>query len=453
MDRGAGLLRPIELRAEREEGWSRTAVGKKQGLRPMLPQFRLGVEVIQQLEGMREEAIQAGNGVLLGVRSSPLHYLSVRVEALRRQSRPGKGLAGDYAITVGRLEGVEAVALEQILRELDRQRDNEPVEPLHLCKTLCCVYKEKGNSGLLRIRMKVIYPAVSLQFTPIAPLKVVSTPLSVQLLKTTKQSGSFLWGLIALDKRKRVVLLLPSDPHTTHYAMAGIWATNLPPLPSSPTKSPFLHPLIWSLSIHYLHQSSLFPRVSPDPAHHVFLFLYIASTSAKFCEVSSGGETTGWGWMEVERRLDTSAAVVVGFGKEEEKARELGREMSTTEVGRREHIEAQPSRPSLQKDSKYPYQPLTCRPAQSQVVSPALSPRSSLDLSPSFPATKPHKPSLSSAYVRKSAEEATLIGFKMRDLHMETDFQVPRIRYESESESSDDESFQRIKQKYQQLLH
>lgn len=444
MDRRSGLLRPIVLRAEQEEGWSRTAVGKKQGLRPMLPQFSLCAELLQQLDRVCEEAQTGGNTVLLGVRSSPQHYLSVRVEELRRHTRAGRGLAGDYAITVGRLEGAESCALDQLLRELEKRSGDEPVEPLHLCKTLCCVYKEKANSGILRIRLMAVYPVLSLQFTPIAPLKVASTPLSVQLLKRSNHSGSFLWGLIALDKGKRAVLLLPTDPHTTRYSMAGIWAANLPVLPSQPS-SPYLHPLIWSLSVYYLHLSASFPRISPDPAHHVFLFLCINNYAARFCEVSSGGEAAGWGRVEVERRVRTSAAVVIGFGSEE-KSRELGREMSTAEVG--EQLKGMSSRP---KDSQYQVQ--TSRPAQSLVVSPVLSPRSSVDFSPLFAVPRPHRHYGSTGFPRKSAEEALLLGHKMRNLHMETDFPVPQIRYESGSSSSDEESFKRIEQKYLKLLH
>ena len=434
------------LRAEREEGWNRTAVGKKQGLRPMLPQFRLGVELLQQLESGGEEVWTGGKAVLLGVRSSPQHYLSVRMDALQRHTRPVKGLAGDYAITVGRLEGAESLALEQLLRDVEKRSGDEPAEPLHLCKTLCCVYKERLNSGVLRIRLKAVYPVVSLQFTPIAPLKVVSTPLSVQLLKRTKQSGSFLWGFIALDTGKRAVLLLPTDSHALRYSMSGIWTANLPSLPSQPS-CPYLHPLIWSLSVHYIHLSASFPRISPDPAHHVFLFLYIHNSTTRFCEVSSGGEAAGWGWTEVERRVETGTAVVVGFGSEEK-----SRAMSTAEVG--EQLKGLSSHSSLPKDSKYPFQPLTCRPAQSQVVSPMLSPRSSLDFSPLLPVPRPpHTHHGSTGFPRKSAEAATFQGHKMRKLHMEADFPVPQIRYESVSSSSDEDSFKRIEQKYLKLLH
>ena len=141
--------------------------------------------------------------------------------------------------------------------------------------------------------------------------------------------------------------------------------------------------------------------------------------------------------MEVERRVETSAAAVIGFGREEK-----SREMTTTEVG---PVHSRPSLPT------YPYQPLTCRPSQSQAVSPALSPRSSFDFS-STPVKPPKSHRHNTAYVRKSVEEVTLISQKLRDFHMETDFQIPRIRYESESESSDEECLRRIQQKYQGLL-
>lgn len=420
----------------------------------MLPQFRLGTEVLQLVEGLNEQEVKSLRGVMIGVRTSPVHYLSVRVDDLQLSPLPHKPLSTDYPISISPAHVSDRLLLDSLQQEIAHR---ESIEPLHLWKTTCSFHKDLVP-GVLRVHMKVVYPDVSLQFTPIAPLKIVSTPLSVQLLKEKRTSGNYMSGVLAMDRGKRVVLLLPGDPLVSRYPMVGVWASNLPALPSTPQKSqssPYLHPLTWSSTIHYLHLSATHTRISPDPSNNVILFLYIEGNSARFFEINTENES-GWKTIETDKRIDVKSAVVIGFSREEEKIREL----PTTEIRK---ITRNPSIPiitNIPEDRKFPYKKqITCRPAQSQAVSPLLSPRSSVDHSPLIRKSSRDGNEKRREYVRKSAEEAVVMGVKMRNLKaneaespVKPDLQIPRIRYESESDSSDEETTERIQQKYLHLL-
>lgn len=322
----------------------------------MLPQFRLTQEV---LEAVWQLAKGPGrlSGSLIGTKSSPHHYLSVKVEDCRWQVKASSRSVGDYMVTLLPY-GVEPyelqIAWERLVQEISSKTDDVPVEPLHICKSFCGFVALQSPARLV-LRFTVLHPSIPLQFTPVPQVKIVNTSLSVQLVKETKRTVKFLTGYLTQDQNKRIVVLLPSDPNCGKYPMAGIWATGLPK-PTSPVSDkqrnfPFLHPLIWAAAVRYLQTSALRSRISPSPETHTFLFIYF-DPMPRFYEVSvpQGAEMAGWKTTTVEKVVAIDSPAIISFSNDEEKSD--GSVTSSQELGDSGLTTRAPSTASSTEDFK-----------------------------------------------------------------------------------------------------
>ena len=101
------------------------------------------------------------------------------------------------------------------------------IEPVKLVKGLFSFTRPAKGSDTIRALMTVLYPKVDIQFTPILPLKIVSTPLSISVT-ARKQTKGFQSGFLTLDQSKRVIPLMYTDPMTLKYPLVGVWIANIP---------------------------------------------------------------------------------------------------------------------------------------------------------------------------------------------------------------------------------
>jgi len=318
---------PLPQTAQRLCFWSREAQGKRQGLRgSMLPQFKLAPEVLQAVWQLAKGPGRL-SGALIGTKSSPYHYLTVKVEDCRWQVKSSTRSVGDYMVTLVP-NGVEVselqTAWERLVQDLSSKTDDVPVEPLQVCKTFCGFVALQSPARLV-LRFSVLHPAIALQFTPVPQVKIVSSALSVQLVKDTKRPSKCLTGYLTQDQSKRIVVLLPSDPNSAKYPMAGIWATGLPKhvgvVSEKHRQFPFLHPLIWAAAVRYLQTSAIRSRISPSPETHTFLFIYFDPVP-RFYEVSAqGADPAAWKVTTVEKIVPVdNSPVVITMSQDEEKS-------------------------------------------------------------------------------------------------------------------------------------
>ena len=260
----------------------------------MLPQFKISPEVLRTLYQLASTPGVPSrlSGSMIGTKSSPHHFLSLKIEDCKWHVKQGGRAVGDFMVTLrGERDGERReleLAWDNLMHDVVSRSDDVPLEPLHLCKSFC-YFSPLSSPPRLRLHFTVLHPSLSLQFTPIPPLKISSSPLSVQLVKDTKKATRFLSGYLSIDQSKRAVVLLQSDPNVGRYPMMGVWATGVQRVAGEAEKMrmfPFLHPLVWSAAVRYLHTSTIRSRLSPSPESHTFLFIYF-DPIPHFYEVSS----------------------------------------------------------------------------------------------------------------------------------------------------------------------
>ena len=300
------FLRKIAISASSAVLWNRTAMGKAIAIRAssMIPQFKISSEALEVMWTIAS-SVEPRNqltGYLIGHKYSPKHYLSVKLSEcqwnINRLLRP----QGDYSIQLFpmRLESPAAEILELdrheidsllgiIQTNLDTPRDDVNLEPLDICKAAVAFSIDKMNQ-MLYMKCELVHPSASLHFTPIQPLKLVSSPLTAQLIQEVKgRKGRFQTGFLTLDQSRRVLPMLVTDPMAYRCGLVGMWVSGVPvpsQLPDNGRYNALTHPLIWTAAIRYLQSSTIKDRVSPSPEQNAFLFIHF-SASTKFYEVST----------------------------------------------------------------------------------------------------------------------------------------------------------------------
>lgn len=310
------FLRKITINAGSAVLWNRTPQGKAiaSHASSMIPQFKLTSEALEVMwtVGAGVETRNPLTGFLVGHKFSPKHYLSVKLAEcqwhISRATRP----QGDYAIQLfpTRLESPAAEMLEierheidallsTIQASLDSVRDDVSLEPLDICKAAIAFSIDKMNQ-MLYMKCELVHPSASLQFTPIQPLKLVSSPLTAQLIQEVKgRKGKFQTGFLTLDQSKRVLPMLVTDPMAYRCGLVGMWVSGVPApatISDNSRYSPLTHPLVWTAAMRYLQSSTIKDRVSPSPEQNTFLFIHF-SANTKFYEVATLEESV---WRTVQ---------------------------------------------------------------------------------------------------------------------------------------------------------
>ena len=286
------ILRQISLQGSVSELWNRSPQGKQILLRmqSMLPQFKITSEVLQQLWSLTPERIK-GSGICTAYKYSPAHFLSLKVTEVHFLMRGQVMPPADYllylsaqsaALSPDRLKSDDKI-FDKMMKSIERHVAREQfLEPLDICRTLVVFAADKASEKL-QLKCEILYPAVSMQFTPISPLKLVSTPLSVRLTQNKREK--FQAGYLTMDQSGRVLPLLPSDPLAYKYPIVGIWVTGVPETQSSKA-CPIMHPLVWANCIQFLENINIKDKISPCLEDNCFLFLHF-SIKPKFYEAST----------------------------------------------------------------------------------------------------------------------------------------------------------------------
>lgn len=115
---------------------------------------------------------------------------------------------------------VDEKMLEKMMESINRRVNREQlIEPLDILR-VCIAFAADKKTKRLLLKCELIFPSVTLQFTPISPLKLVSTPLSVKLTKNTIER--YQYGFLTLDQSGRALPLLITDPLAYQYPLVGV---------------------------------------------------------------------------------------------------------------------------------------------------------------------------------------------------------------------------------------
>jgi hypothetical protein len=268
----------------------------------MLPEFKITAELLNAIWVKCSNLDSRRPELLRGYKYSSNHYLSIKFTSAMWQTRCDTRDATDITSKIYLTPSTNLSLNETtcdkihatILRKLNRLTDSY-IEPTDLCK-LVIVFHASTSSPTLFMKGTLIYPKVSLTFSQMSSVKLVSTRLSRELI-SRKLEEKVQMGVLTMDQEKRALPLNLNDPQATVYPLVGIWVSGVPG-----DSSPVNHPLVWSACLRYLQMNVAKEKISPNPRTHSFL-LIIFTIKPKFYEVSTVGDPI-WHTLEVAHEVE-----------------------------------------------------------------------------------------------------------------------------------------------------
>lgn len=279
----------IDFKASTLELYDRTAQGKVIGLRmqSMLPKITIPPHILQVLCSSTK---QKKVGVCTAFKLSPTHYLTLNAAECSWIDNSGLPIA-DYLIYL-KPASISKIAdhllhedklLENFVKSMEKIiAKKQKTEVLDLCRTMIMFATERNSQKLL-LRCEIVFPYANLIFTPVATLKLVSSTLTKRLVQM--QTGAFLNGFLTMDQNSRVVPLDFDDKHVMDYPIVGIWVKGIPQTNSLAKTVNLIHPLVWAACLQYILFTGFKEKVSACPQNCTFLFVDF-SNKPKFYEVS-----------------------------------------------------------------------------------------------------------------------------------------------------------------------
>ncbi|CAG9315052.1 unnamed protein product [Blepharisma stoltei] len=286
--------REINLNAVVSDLWPRQPQGKRFVLRmnSILPQFKITNDVLRSLWDFSNNPESHVSGLMTAFKYSPSHYLSLKTQEVSWLSRGEPTPIADYLIPLiyqhelnAEHLHIEEKIIENMMNSIDRRINREKlIEPLDILR-VCAAFSADEKGQRLLLKCELLFPAVTLQFTPIAPLKLVSTPLSIKLTKNSLER--YQYGFLTLDQSGRALPLLITDPLAYKYPLVGVWVSGVPESKNS-KQSSIVHPLVWAACVQFIESKSIREKISPSPEDMTILFLHF-NGKPKYYEVSCQG--------------------------------------------------------------------------------------------------------------------------------------------------------------------
>ena len=286
--------KPVELKAKHQELWNREPTDKRIVLRAnsMLPQLKLASEFLESLWSFSSQPKGGLTGIGAGYKNQGSGFLSIRVTESHWLARGESLPLADYLTYLSpQFYAPNSSSLhpnpkyfDKIKRSIGRRVNRlKVIEPIDLCR--CCIaFSCDEDYQKLLFKCVLFFPAVTLQFTPIKPLRLVTCSLSNQLVEG---KSHFEYGYLTMDQSRRLFPLSLED--TKEYPLVGVWVVGIPNHRKTYARyNPLSHPLVWASCVQFLECQTPLKKLSPDPQNNTFLLVNF-SKKPKFYEVETKG--------------------------------------------------------------------------------------------------------------------------------------------------------------------
>jgi len=147
------------------------------------------------------------------------------------------------------------------------------------------------SDELLNLSWYWVYPKINLTFTPLPAFKIISNPLSKELFYNSKES--FRTGLVSMDNKSRLVMMLGSDPMAQQYPCVGIWISGLSP------KKRVSRSALWAACARYILSENLRKLVNTNSSFIAVVF----DDNLNFYEVGIENKLS-WCSKEIEKTVE-----------------------------------------------------------------------------------------------------------------------------------------------------
>lgn len=229
----------------------------------------------------------------------PLNSRELELQEIQFLSRIKKN---EVLIKLIHSEGIEREVFEAVLSGIMNKIDSfeEYLSHNDICVTLIQYYMYKNS---LRTYFHLIYPEVNFVYQPINTIKIVSTPLSMNLIKKEDYTYKFQTGYLTMDQKRRILPLKVKDKNILKYPLVGVWATGI-------KKNIHHNPYIWSSFIRFIESQAIRERISPCPSSNTFLYVYF-SPKPLFYEISTQGKSS---WKLISKTLKPNSSEIKFIG-------------------------------------------------------------------------------------------------------------------------------------------
>jgi hypothetical protein len=149
------------------------------------------------------------------------------------------------------------------------------------------------ESKVLHIAFSALYPDMLVQLRPMDSIKIVATPLSQELYRSS--TGDLRSGVLTMDTGHRLVPLTTHDSMLASYPCVGMWVSGL-----GPAEDCLSHPFVWAALVCFTQLTQVKMRLSSDADEYRFVLLSFGK-SMKFFEAQVMGSNGPICWRVISR--------------------------------------------------------------------------------------------------------------------------------------------------------
>ena len=169
--------------------------------------------------------------------------------------------------------------LSSILKKIESFEKYENLEMNDLCIMIVQFYPFLDTH---KLKFNVLFPCISFTYQQMQPLKLVSNPLCILLTSKSQEAQKFLCGFLTMDQKKRIMPLNMCDKLCLKYPLVGIWVKGV-------ENEISLNINTWAACIRFIETQVIHNKFSPFPELNCFLLVNFTSRSL-FYEVQTSGK-------------------------------------------------------------------------------------------------------------------------------------------------------------------
>ena len=277
-------LKTILIHASKANLWSRTPTGPT--LESNLTNFLPSIKITKNFTKSLAQFINDSSFILetekyVKAIENPCNKNELLLQNIQYFSRPHQN---EHIIKLIQSPNIQALEskflLSLILQRIESFEKYKHLDLYDLCAMIIQFYPFQDTHQL---KFNLVLPWIEFNYQMIQSLKLVSTPLSTMLTSKEQIPQIYLSGFLTMDQKKRIMPLDIHDKLCLKYPLVGVWVARV-------EGEIHLNTNVWSTCIRFIETQTIHNKLSPCPESNCFLLVNFTPKPV-FYEVSSLGKT------------------------------------------------------------------------------------------------------------------------------------------------------------------
>lgn len=207
----------------------------------------------------------------------------------RLERTPTASLPGDFVIPC-KIHTQGLCSKEIIVYSADDFNSAFKVLQHHVCSkdSLDCgkllllrahiTYRESLDNVDFDLHWAAVTLANTFKCTPVKPIPIIPTALARNLssnLNISQVQGAYKYGYLTMDEKRKLLLLLESDPKVYSLPLVGIWLSGIIHIYS---------PQVWACCLRYMFSSTIQERVFSETGNFIIVLYSVTHKDPEFYE-------------------------------------------------------------------------------------------------------------------------------------------------------------------------